>query len=723
MKNPRFKGMKYVLICLILFLLVLSVSFCFPKGKEDQSMILKTIYQTLYFLHPQPVQIDDAFSQKVYKKYFENLDPQKNYFLQSDIEAFSYYRNRLDEAFINGDLTFFNQIIERLYEKTLQVEDLYKQLLSRPFDFGLDEVIDFDEDKRSYAKDLQSWKEQLRKYFKYLTIIEMDTPEVAKKNIVTSQSVLRAKRWAVSKEREKEKEPSVLTKKNFARLEKEARRRVEENMSEYLRRFKMREKLDCFSLYVNTITTQYDPHTNYFSPKEKENFDLNISGQLEGIGAQLQDKRGYATVVKLIVGGPAWKSKKLEVGDKIIKVAQSNAKESKNIIGMLLDNSIRLIRGKKGTKVRLTIQKKDGTMQKITLVRDLIEQEEVFAKSVIISDKGKGKYGLIYLPEFYFNPNNKGARNAATDIRQQLEILKKENIQGLIFDLRNNGGGSLEAVVDITGLFVGEGPVVQVKSSDKKKEILKYKGSKAIWEGPLIILVNELSASASEILAAAIEDYKRGLVLGARHTFGKGTVQTFYPLDRFVYPGKELGVLKFTTSKFYRINGSSTQLKGVNADVIIPSRYTYIKSGEKDQDNPLPWDSISAVPYEIWKSPVDIEKIKAKSNARIKVDRNVQLLDEIAQISEQREKEKSISLNWEKFKAEKKRRENQNKKYNHFKNYSNGLLISSPSAEIHLLKQDSLFQESKKEWYKSLTKDLYIEEAVRILRDIRQNDV
>ncbi|XCI75130.1 MAG: carboxy terminal-processing peptidase [Flavobacteriales bacterium] len=686
-------------------------------------MILKTIYQTLYFLHPQPVQIDDAFSQKVYKKYFENLDPQKNYFLQSDIEAFSYYRNRLDEAFINGDLTFFNQIIERLYEKTLQVEDLYKQLLSRPFDFGLDEVIDFDEDKRSYAKDLQSWKEQLRKYFKYLTIIEMDTPEVAKKNIVTSQSVLRAKRWAVSKEREKEKEPSVLTKKNFARLEKEARRRVEENMSEYLRRFKMREKLDCFSLYVNTITTQYDPHTNYFSPKEKENFDLNISGQLEGIGAQLQDKRGYATVVKLIVGGPAWKSKKLEVGDKIIKVAQSNAKESKNIIGMLLDNSIRLIRGKKGTKVRLTIQKKDGTMQKITLVRDLIEQEEVFAKSVIISDKGKGKYGLIYLPEFYFNPNNKGARNAATDIRQQLEILKKENIQGLIFDLRNNGGGSLEAVVDITGLFVGEGPVVQVKSSDKKKEILKYKGSKAIWEGPLIILVNELSASASEILAAAIEDYKRGLVLGARHTFGKGTVQTFYPLDRFVYPGKELGVLKFTTSKFYRINGSSTQLKGVNADVIIPSRYTYIKSGEKDQDNPLPWDSISAVPYEIWKSPVDIEKIKAKSNARIKVDRNVQLLDEIAQISEQREKEKSISLNWEKFKAEKKRRENQNKKYNHFKNYSNGLLISSPSAEIHLLKQDSLFQESKKEWYKSLTKDLYIEEAVRILRDIRQNDV
>lgn len=719
MKNLRSKGRKYALIGSILFLLVLSVSFCFPKGEEDQSMVLKTIYQTLYFLHPKPVQIDDAFSQKVYKKYFENLDPQKNYLLQSDIEDFSSYRNRLNEAFIKGDLTFFNQTIERFYEKTAQLEGLYKQLLSRPFDFSLDEAIEFDEDKRSYAKDSKAWKEQLRKYFKYLTLIEMDTHEAMKEDTVTLKSLFKVNRWSVSKEREKEKEPCVLIKKDFAYLEKEARRRVEGNMSEYLRRFKMRKKSDWFSLYVNTITTQYDPHTNYFSPKEKENFDLNISGQLEGIGAQLQDQKGYATIVKLIVGGPAWKSKKIEVGDKIIKIAQNNDKESKNIIGMLLDNSIRLIRGMKGTKVRLTIQKKDGTMQEITLVRDLIEQEEVFAKSAILLDKGKGKYGLIYLPEFYFNPNNKKARNAATDIRQQLEILKKENIQGLILDLRNNGGGSLETVVDITGLFVGKGPVVQVKSSDGKKEILKYKDSEAIWEGPLTILVNELSASASEILAAAIEDYKRGLVLGARQTFGKGTIQTFYPLNRFVVSGKELGALKFTTSKFYRINGSSTQLKGVNADVIIPSRYTYIKFGEKDQDNPLPWDSIPPIPYKTWKSPVDLEQIKYKSNARIKADHNVQLLDEIAQILGQREKEKSVSLNWKKFKAEKKRREDQNKKYNHFKNYSNDLLISSTFTENPSLKQDSLFQESKKEWYKNITKDIYIEEAVRILRDLR----
>lgn len=723
MKILRFKNRKYTLIGSVLFFLLLAVSFCFPKGEEDQGTVLKTIYRALYFLHPQPAQVNDSFSQKVYKKYFENLDPQKIYFLQDDIDAFSSYRNKLDESFINGDLTFFNQTIDRFYERISQVESLYKQFLSQSFDFSLDETIDFDESKRSYAKDPDMWKDQLRKYVKYQILIQMDSPEDNEEELVTKRAPESPKKnkLQLSKENEKEKRPVLLKSKDFVLLEKKARKKVEENLLESLRKFKARKKSDWFSVYVNTITTQYDPHTNYFSPKEKEGFDLSISGQIQGIGAQLQDKKGYATIVKLIVGGPAWKSKKLEVGDKIIKVTQGNSKEAKNIIGMVLDDSIRLIRGKKGTKMRLTIQKKDGVIHEITLVRDLVEQEEVFAKWAVLSDKDKKKYGLIYLPEFYFNPNNRKARNAATDVKQQLELLKKENIQGLILDLRNNGGGSLETVLDITGFFVGKGPVVQVKGSSGKKEVLKYRNSPPLWTGPLIILVNEFSASASEILAAAIKDYNRGLILGSRQTFGKGTVQTFYPLEQLISNSRDLGALKFTTSKFYRINGSSTQLKGVDADIVIPGGYTYIKSGEKDQDNPLPWDSISPVSYKPWNHSFDFDKIKDKSNARIKADKNIQLLDHMAQISGQHEKERFISLNWKKFNIEKKKRENQSKKFDTFKNYSNGLLIFSPVTKHPFLKEDSPFQESKKEWYKNISKDLYVEEGVRILKDIRQN--
>lgn len=722
MKIFLFKNRKYTLISSVLLFLVIAVSFCFPNGEEEKGAVLKTIYRALYFLHPQPARVDDTFSQKVYKKYFENLDPQKIYFLQDDIDTFSSYRDRLDEAFIDGDLTFFNQTIDRFYQRALQVESLYKQLLSQSFDFSLDEAIDFDETKRVYAKDSEAWKDQLRKYIKYLILIEMDSPGDKEKELASSRTSesLKNNQSLLSKEDEKKKKPILLTSKYFVLLEKQARKKVQENLLESLRKFKARKKSDWFSVYVNTITAQYDPHTNYFSSKEKEGFDLSISGQLEGIGAQLEDKKGYATIVKLIVGGPAWKSKKLEVGDKIIKVVQSDSK-GKNIIGMVLDDSIRLIRGKKGTKVRLTIQKKDGSMYDITLVRDLVEQEEVFAKGVVLSDKDKKKYGLIYLPEFYFNPNNRKARNAATDVRKQLELLKKASVQGLIVDLRNNGGGSLETVVDITGLFIGKGPVVQVKSSNGKKEVLKYRNSDPLWTGPLIILVNELSASASEILAAAIKDYNRGVILGSHQTFGKGTVQTFYPLGQLISDSRDLGALKFTTSKFYRINGSSTQLRGVEADIVIPTDYTYSNSGEKAQDNPLPWDSISPVSYKPWKNLFDFDKIKAKSNARIKADKNIQLLDQIARISGQREKERCISLNWNKFNTEKNRREDQSKKFEAFKNYSNGLSISSPATEAPFLKEDNPSQESRKEWYKNLTKDLYIEEGVRILKDIRQN--
>lgn len=686
MNLNRFKNRKCILSCVALLFLLFS--FCSPKEEEDKyKSILKSIYRTLSFLHYHAPEVDEKFSEGVYKKYLESLDPQKLYFLESEIAEFSSQRKKLGDAFINGNTEFFNLSITHLQRKIVKLEALSKKILSRPFDFSKEESITLDENNNSYAKNIQQWEDQWRKYLKYLTLIEMTTSK---------------------KEDEKEKPEN-----SNAISEASARKRVLENMTDYFRQFKMKKKSDLFSVYINAITAQYDPHTAYFSAKEKEDFDFRISGQLEGIGAVLQDKKGYATIAELIAGGPAWKSKKIEVGDKILKVAQGKYGKSKSIPGLLLSDSIRLIRGKKGSIVRLTLQKKDGHIEEVSLVRDIIEQKETFAKGAVLEDKDKNSYGYIYLPEFYFNPNDKNGRNAASDLRKEIEQLKEKNIEGLVLDLRNNSGGSLETAVDITGLFIGKGPVVQVRRNDGKKETLSSNIESPLWKGPIVVLVNEASASASEILAGALQDYKRALIIGGPQTYGKGTVQTVYPLDRFTLSEKNMGALKFTISKFYRVSGSSTQLKGVQPDLIIPGRFSYTKFGEKDQENPLEWDSVEAVPYELWENQAEVKNIKEKVENRIHTNPDIKVLDKLAQNMQILQENKTAPLQWKKFQADKKEREEKNKAFDSLKNYTNGLTVTSVSG-IHPLEKSAENQE--KEWKKNMGRDIYLGTAIETLR-------
>ncbi|WP_185850508.1 carboxy terminal-processing peptidase [Blattabacterium cuenoti] len=694
MENSKIIKIKWIIIgVFILFLF----SFCSSSNEEEHGkniIILKKIYKTLCLSHINPINVNNDFSETVYKKYFEQLDSKKRFFLQKDINSLSLYKDKIDDFWIHADTTFFDIIIQCFYQRIKEVESICLDILKNPFDFNKKEIYSREVDS-SYPNNDRECIDKWRKYLKYLTLLEI-TNSIKQKEKISNRKI-----W----------------KNLFFNAEKESRKKIKEYVEEYFRKLKMIKKSDWFSIYVNTIISQYDPHTNYFSPKEKEIFNLSVSGQTEGIGIELKDEKGYAIVVNIVIGSPAWKSKKIDVGDKIIKVSKDLNSEE-NIVGMLLENSIRLIKGKKGTKVKLTIQKKNGSIEEVILTRDIVEKKEIFAKSALILDNKKYKYGLIFLPEFYFNPENKNGRNATDDIKKIIQELKKENIKGIILDLRNNRGGSLSSVIDIAGFFLGKVPIVQIGKSPNIKKILKNNNHKILWEGPLVVIVNEQSASASEILSAAIKDYKRGIIIGSEQTYGKGTVQTIYPLNRFCffYKKKELGILKFTMNKFYRINGGSTQLKGVNSDIIIPSNGSS-KLMEKYHQNSMKWDQVAPVSIKTWDEK-KLEKIKIKSINRLrknnklinKIYKNMQLLENKSL------NKKTYSLNWRDSYYENLIIKKSKKYFQKLKKYLNNVYGKFPINYKIIVNKNEL----EKKWIKNLNKDFYISEYVNILRDFNE---
>ncbi len=678
---------------LLSFLSMCFLAFCFctPGNSNDDDKIktiIKNIRNTLTYMHYRPQIINDSFSEDVFNMYFEKIDGNKRYILQSDYDLFKKDIHNLDDYFNNQDLGFFHSTIDTLFKRYDEARVYSEEILKKPFDFSKDEDFLIGDDVIQYAKSKEEAKELWRKYLKYSTLSEL----------VRLQ------------------EDSTKMNKPLTELEKEARETVSDNMSDFFRRQARLKKDRFLTHYINSFTEKYDPHTSYFSPDDKDDFDVNISGQLEGIGARLQDKKGYATIMELVIGGPAWKDGQLEVGDQITHVKQKG-ESPVNIVGMLLDEAIRHIRGKKGTEVILTVKKKDGSIKDIKLVRDVIEQDEVFARSAIIEDNGE-KYGIIYLPEFYTNFNDRNGRDPSDDITKEITELKKENIKGLIFDLRFNGGGSLEEVVEIAGLFIPKGPIVQVRRSDGQMKIHEDKDPAVLYDGPLVIMVNELSASASEILAAAMQDYGRAVIVGSNKTFGKGTVQTFIPLDQRTFNPDEFGSLKLTIQKFYRVDGGSTQLRGVTPDVVMTDLLTYADISESNSHDALPWDQIKAVQFDPWSKKFDLNKIKTNSSTRVKNNSHLKLVDQAARYYQDLDKIDRISLNIDKFKADRIMREQQSKMFDSIDVYKSRLKVSSPVFELPKLKNDTILRDRRKEWHKNLSNDFYLEESVNILKDI-----
>lgn len=697
---------NYKILMIVAVLAVALWSFMPNKAQntsdpEKDKLLIELLTFVVEKGHYDPVPVDDAFSKGVYKSYLEGLDPSKRFFIQADIDEFSKYEDQIDDMINNRDLSFFDLTNERLLMRIKEAEGFYKEILSEPFDFTVDEKFNIDYEHQPYTKtdaDLKTrWEKQLK-----LSVLS---------SITDKQKVQEENRKKADEGKETEKE------KSFAELEKEAREATLSSLNQYFEFMNDLKRDEWFTLYLNAIAERFDPHTFYFAADDKEKFDTSMRGSLEGIGARLQKKSDYVEISELIPGGPAWRGKELEQGDLIMKVAQGK-EEPVDIAGMRLDDVVKKIKGPKGTEVRLTVKKVDGSIDVIAITREVVEIEETYAKSSIVKKDGR-LYGIINLPKFYIDFENEDNRDAAKDITLEVERLKQQGVEGIIMDLRNNGGGSLKTVVDITGLFIPEGPVVQVKSTGRKKEVLSDIDPKVQWDGPLVVLVNNFSASASEIFAAAIQDYNRGIILGSNHTYGKGTVQNLIDLNQFVRNNSfgDLGALKTTTQKFYRINGGSTQREGVSSDIVMPDRYAYIDMGERDIDNAMPWDKIDAASYKPLKN--NFAPIIANSKERMAVNKQFQLVDENAKWINEKKDDNTYSLSIEKFKAELAKNEAITKKFKSLTEYKNDLKFTALPYEQEIFKKDPSLAEKKEHWYESLSKDIYVEEALNVLDDMQ----
>ena len=697
-------SMRYLLkiISFILFTGIL-LSFSVNRGSNPNKdrLLLELISYVLERGHYNPRQIDDNFSKNVFNSYIKGLDNQRRFFLQSDIDNFTKYRYRIDDLIKNSDISFFDLTIEKLFQRTNQVNSFYRELLEKPFDFSKEEFINLDFDNLPYSRTLNDLKKRWRMRFKL--------------------SALQIYYDKKQEENDKKGKDSMYQIKSDIALEIEARESVIENVDIFFENVSQLERKDWFTVFVNSIALEFDPHTSYYAPQEKDRFDTRISGKFEGIGARLQRKNEQVHIIEIIPGGPVWRDNLLKVGEIILKVAQKD-EEPIEIGNMRLDDAVNLIKGPKGTKVYLTVKKVDGIIEEVEIIRDVVELEESYAKSSLII-KDSNKYGLIELPQFYIDFDDYSNRNAAIDVKKEINQLKEKDVQGIIIDLRNNGGGSLKTVVDITGYFIKDGPVVQVKSTGGRKEILRDNDSSIIWEGPLVILVNEFSASASEILAAALQDYKRAIVLGSKQTFGKGTVQNMVDLNRIISGSTygDLGAVKLTTDKFYRINGGSTQLEGVKSDVVILDRYSYIDLGEKDQENPLSWDYIEPTTFDFWHYEIDYKSMLERSENRMKSSQYISLIDEQAKWVKQQQDEYDYTLNYNNLYQEK---EFEKKKINKFKKldeFESGLEFEwLPEPGKKTINKEITLRRNR--WIQSLKADFYIDEATNILEDLNSKN-
>jgi len=667
-----------------------------PEKDKVLVYVLKNILTRGHFVVKE---MNDDFSEHVYNSFLEGLDSSKRYFTQKDIKEFSKYKYQIDNQLLRDDLTFYKLVYGRFLEKIKNAKSYYEDLLAQPFNFDKNETIDLDYKNLPFAKNDNELIDYWRKQLKLQTLSRIQEQTAIQKNKL-----------------EKDKNYPV---KSFKTLEKEARAEVLKNMEELYIRIEELENDDWFSTFLNSVVGAFDPHTTYMDPDIKERFDQNISGKLEGIGARLQKKGIYTHVSELVAGGPASKQGDLEPGDIILKVAQGD-EEPLDIVGMRLDDAIKFIKGKKGTEVQLTVKKKiDGSIQVISIIRDVVQLDETFVKSSIVEKNGK-KYAIIDLPSFYIDFSDNNYRDSAKDMEKEIERLKSEGVSGLIVDLRNNGGGSLKTAIEISGLFIDKGPIVQVKYRGENPIVKEDIDPTVQWDGAVVVLVNEFSASASEIFAAAMQDYKRGVILGGNQTYGKGTVQNILPINQF-YPKyeKDLGYLKMTIQKFYRVNGGSTQKEGVYSDIAMPSRLSYMKYGERDLDGALNWDKVPQAKYTQTNTYANFNDVVYNSKQRIANSENFKMVNEYAKWLKENQDDTSFSLNYKRFFAENELKEKEADKFKSVFDYKSDLTFTSPKYEKDLFKNDKDLADKRIAWHKNLSKDMYISEALNVLSELK----
>ncbi len=668
-----------------------------PPTNYDK--ILHNVGELLIGGHYSPQDVNDAFSKKIFKKYLEELDGAKNIFFKTDIISLKKYETKIDDE-INGDKVEFFLVAGKLFNLRMEeASKYYVEILNKPFDFSSAESFNINPEKLNFSENETVRKESWRKRLKYLVLDRYtDLLDI----------------------RERNKGQANFVVKTDEELEKEAREKVAKMMKRTFERYRFKfSDDDKFNLFVNAITETMDPHTTFFLPVDKRSFDEQMSGSFFGIGASLVYDEGNIKINTLVAGSPAWKSGEIKVGDIITKVAQGK-EDPVELIGYLVEDAVKLIRGTKGTTVNLTLKEQDGTEKLVSLIREKINTDETYARSAIIKN-ATSKIGYIFLPEFYADFEDPKGSRSAVDVAKEIAKLKAEKIDGIVIDLRNNGGGSLMDVVQMAGLFIDEGPIVQIKSrGELRPTVLRDRDKTILYDGPLVVMVNELSASASEIFAAAMQDYKRGVIVGSTSTYGKGTVQRNIGLDaqsQLFNSNSELGTVKLTLQKFYRINGGSTQMKGVYPDVVIPDNFEYLKFREKDNPDALPWDEIEKSPFTTWNSGYDLNAIQQHSVQRIENNMAFRLIKENTEwLSKQTEEE--VSLQLDKYREAQKKIRSTYKQLESLNKLTNELKISFLPQDVNRFDNDKDKQARFNQWLKNLGTDIYLDQAVKVAEDI-----
>ncbi len=688
----------------IVFLLIFAGSLIafnssgFGNPPDKFHVIFTQVAEMLEVAHYNPKKIDDNFSKDIFKKYIETIDPDKNIFIASDIKELKKFETTIDDELHGSPFQFFYAVDAIFNKRIKELNAFYPQILENSFQFNVQESIVLDADKLDFPKNEAARKDAWRKRLKFMTLDKyadfLDQRNLLKKgdSAYKSDDVL---------EKESRAKVKIIISRNFDRI---------------INKVKPEDRFD---MLVNVITNTMDPHTTFFPPIEKRSFDEQMSGRFYGIGASLKNDDGAIRIATIVAGLPAWKSQQMAIGDQVLKVGQAST-EPVDLTGFEVEEAVKLIRGKKGTEVRLTTKKADGSIKIITMIRDEVILDETYARSAVVKE-GDKRIGYIFLPEFYADWERPNGPRSAQDVGKEIIKLKEQNVDGIIMDLRNNGGGSLYDVVQIAGYFIPEGPIVQVKDREGNPTVLKDRDRSVLYDGPLAIMVNEFSASASEIFAAAMQDYGRGIVIGSTSTYGKGTVQRnieLEPENNLISKGTtELGTIKLTLQKFYRINGGSTQLKGVTPNIILPDQYESLKYREKDNPDAMPWDEIQKAFYVRSTMPYDLQQVMQKSQLRVQANSSFTAIQEISKLIE-KSNEREYSLQLAKYRADQKSLRDAFKQVDELNKNQKTLDVSMLSVDEKRLSADEDKLARRKQWITYLSKDVYINETCQIVSDM-----
>lgn len=659
------------------------------NDSKNEKKILELVLLILQKTHYNPFKIDDKFSKNMYREYLHSLDKQKVYFLQSDIDEFSKYELKIDDQILKNDLSFFYLTYDRVIKRMKESKEIFNEISNGRIDIMTNEIINLNFENCKYSKDKNGiTKKWLNQYKPYIL-----------------QEIL---------ENEKSTNYQTLT---LDQAEALARKKAINSLNTNQDNYENLNRVYFFSIFINTIIDQFDNHSEYIPSKYKAKFEAEMSGKIVGVGVKLEVVNGFISIKELAYGGPAWKSKKVDVGDQILKIQEEKG-DLIDVVGYDQQDFVKRSKGKIGTLIKFTLKKEDGSIVIVPMKRAVIEIEDSYIKSAITNKNGK-KFGIIDIPIFYKDFEDESARDAAKDFEKEIENLKKENVEGLVIDLRDNGGGSLDMSLQIASIFLGNSPIVQIKNADKSVQILSNTNGKILFDKPIVLLTNSNSASASELFAAAIQDYKRGIILGDKQTYGKGTTQNTLNLNDY-NPKKDefdFGVLKTTIQKYYRVSGESTQLKGVNSDVFLPNKFLVTESGEKYRSNILPWDKIAAITFKPLKSISNFDEVIKSSKNRILNSKNFDIVSQIKNAVFD-SKEKNLLINFDIYKAEKQKFDSNIKNLEKSLIFDNFLEFKSTVAEYSLFKKLPTLETKRNQWHETMSKDIYINEALNILFDI-----